>query len=425
MEKIALLFSGQGAQYIGMGKMLYDNFSVAKETFEEASSVLGFELEKLCFEGDNNELTKTENAQPALLTNSVAAFRVYMNEIGIAPAFVAGHSLGEFSALACTGAINFSDAVKIVRMRGLFMQEASALGVGSMAAITGIDRKIIEEECAKFSKNDNIVVVSNYNSPEQTVISGHREAVYELGELLAQKGARNIPLKVSAPFHSPLMNQAAVKLGEEMQKYKYNNFRWPVISNVTALPYSEPEKITSNMTMQMTSPVQWVNSMKFLQDQGVSVVVELGAGTVLRNLMKKNSSTIKAYSYDNSEDAKELKDIVASDEFLSQPDTKFRSTVITKSLAVAVCTRNRNWDNDEYQKGVVEPYRKIQELQRKLEEEKKEPTADEMRQALDMLVTVFNTKKTPVNEQMERFNEIFEATGTGDLFVDFIQGIKS
>ena len=418
MNKIALIFPGQGSQYIGMGKALCDRSNVARQTFEEANDAIGFDIKKLCLEGSIEELTKTENTQPAILAVSVAAFRTYMNEIGIEPEYLAGHSLGEISALTCTGGIQFSDAVKIVRERGRFMQEAVALGVGGMAAISGIEAEIIEKECRNYSTAEEVVVVSNYNSPEQIVISGHQGAVNRAGEKLKSLGARVTPLKVSAPFHSPLMSPAAERLKEELKKYKYNSFKYPVMSNVTSLPYKGYDRIEENLVKQIVEPVQWQKSIEYLVSQGVEITVEIGPQTVLRNMMKKNAPGIMAISYDKEEDLLKLnKEVGLNKEKVS--GKKNNSLLITRCLAIMVCTRNINWDNDEYQKGVVEPYRKIQELQNQLDKDGRQASKEQMLEALEMLRVGFKTKKTPLVEQIERFNQIFDETDTRDMFPQF------
>jgi len=415
MKKIAIVFPGQGSQYVGMAKSLCQSFKDAKETFEEASNSLGFDIEKLCNDGSIEELTKTENTQPAILTASVAAYRVYMKEIGIDPVVAAGHSLGEFSALCCSGGIEFADAVKIVRQRGKFMQEAVPVGIGGMAAISGVSLAIIEAECVKASVYGKIVAVSNYNSPDQIVISGNIEAVNEVGEKLKVVGARVIPLKVSAPFHSSLMQPAADKLKEELGKYSYGELKYPVIANVTAQPYPDKDSIIEYLTKQIIKPVRWQASMDYVQKQGVDLAIELGPQMVLRNLMKKNVPNLKTYSFDNEADVQDLKVRVNA----SEEEVSTGLEVITRCIAVAVCTKNSNWDEQEYQKGVVEPYRKVKNLKEEIEKEDRKATTDEIRQSLDMLKSVFNTKKTPKDEQIQRFNEIFEKSEIRQLFPSF------
>ncbi len=419
MKKTAFLFPGQGAQYVGMGKKLCDIYTSAARTFEEANDALEFNLSKLCFEGSIEELTKTENTQPALLTASVAAFRVFMEEYGIEPSYLAGHSLGEISALVCAGGMDFSDAVKIVRERGRFMQEAVPQGIGVMAAVSGIDRELIEKECGTYAGGKEVVVVSNYNSPDQIVISGHTSAVNAVGEKLKKLGANIIPLKVSAPFHSPLMQPAADRLRAELYKYTYKELKYPVLSNVTAQPYTGHTSINENLAAQIVSPVRWTESVLFLKQNAICTAVELGPKNVLKNLMKKNAPDIKTYSFDMEEDAELLKGELsegAESAGIYDPNSP---TVVTRCLATAVCTRNYNWDNDEYQKGVIEPYKRIQRLQEELEKQKKRPSKRQMEDALEMLRSVFRTKKTPSEEQAERFTQIFEETGTFELFQDF------
>ncbi len=418
MTKLALLFPGQGSQYVKMGKTLYEQSDLARQTFDEADEVLKFELKKLCFEGDIQELTLTRNAQPAILTASVAAYRVFMDQFKTSPVCAAGHSLGEYSALVCSGAVRFSDALRIVRQRGVFMQEAAdALGTGAMAAIVGLDKKLIEEECGKISTVSQIVVVSNYNAPTQTVISGNKEAVEKAGSRLGEMGGTVTFLKVSAPFHSPLMKPAADRLKEELSKYEYGSFNYPVISNVTSLPYESEREIIENLTVQLVAPVQWVASMQYLEKTGVDTAVEIGPQTVLRNLMKKNAQSIKTYSFDKSEDVEAL-----SKSMKEQSTDSIKAegpTVVTRCMAVAVCTRNTNWDNEEYRTGVIEPYKKMQQMQEEIESSGKRPTVEQMKEALSILGLIFRTKKTPVEEQIERFNQIFDETGTRQLFPDF------
>lgn len=417
MKNLCFIFPGQGSQCVGMGRKLYDEYQEARQTFEEANDILGFDLMKLCFEGPLDELTKTENAQPALLTSAVALFRVYMKEVGIEPNYSAGHSLGEYSALTCSGAMNLSDALKIVRKRGQFMQEAAALGTGAMAAVSGIEKAIIEESCREITNKEAVAGIACYNSPEQIVISGKKEAVVKAMEKLTALGARCVPLNVSAPFHSPLMASAAERLSEELQRYRFGDFKWPVIANVSALPYAGNGGIVESLTAQMVKPVQWQSSMEFLEGKGVDTAIEMGPQTVLKSLMRKISKGIVTYSYDKKEEREEVGRLFSS--IKNESTVTKKSELLSRCMAVAVCTKNNNWNNEEYQEGVVKPYGKIKELWQRLDKEGGEPTSEQMREALEMLRSVFITKKTPEEEQIERFNQIFNETGTRELLNDF------
>ncbi|WP_160670949.1 ACP S-malonyltransferase [Clostridium sp. C8-1-8] len=416
MKKIALLYPGQGSQYVGMGREFYERYKVFRETFEEASEVLGFNIGKLCLEGDIKKLTMTENTQPAILTMGFAMFKVYMEEIGIEPSYMAGHSLGEITALTCAGAIRFCDALTIVRNRGKFMQEAAAQGVGAMAAISNLDVSIIEELCSIYKDNGRLVVVSNYNSPSQTVISGYKEFVREVSDKLEQKGGQVSELSVSAPFHSPLMKSAAEKLEQELIKYKYEEPKYPVITNVTAMPYENSSEVVGNLIRQIVEPVRWQETIEYLDEQAIQIAIELGPKKVLTKLMKKNSNKIVAYSYDDNEEVKKLKDDISLISNVKENRMRF----LTRSMAIAVCTKNNNWNNDEYKRGVIEPYKKVQNIQVELEKAAKEPTMRHMEEALEMLMSVFRTKGTSVEEQNERLNQLFNETGTRNLFLDFI-----
>lgn len=423
MKKVALLFPGQGSQYIGMGKKFYERYPIAKETFEEANDALGFDIRKLCFEGDMEKLTMTKNTQPAILTMGVAMFRIYMQEIGIEPSYLAGHSLGEITALSCAGAIPFQDAVKMVHNRGKFMQETTEFGIGSMAAISGLSWKEIEDECKIKRESGKLVVISNYNALNQVVISGYKDAVEEVASNLHEKGGRITPLDVSAPFHSPLMKLASEKFGDELTKYEYSRLKWPVMSNITALPYEDSSRIAENLKKQIVEPVKWQATIEYLEKNKVEIGIELGPKTVLKNLMKKNSERIKAYSYDKEEDVQVLKTELNVNKNTGSIEKDNKMSVITRSMAIAVCTKNNNWDEKEYEKGVIQPYRKVKEIQAEIEREDKEPTIEQMREALKMMRSVFITKRTPEKEQIERFNQIFNETGTRHLFPDFMMPV--
>lgn len=408
MNKLAFLFPGQGAQYIGMGSKLCENFSVAGQVFDEANEALGFDLKKLCLQGSMDELTKTENTQPAILTASVAAFKVYMQEIGIKPDYTAGHSLGELSALCCAGGIEFTDAIRLVRQRGWLMQQAVPEGIGSMAAVSGVEKEIIEKECSRVSNEGNIVVVSNYNSLEQIVISGHVKAVNAVGEQLKSMGARVVYLKVSAPFHSPLMQPASDSFREELKKYNFCEMEWPVISNVTAKPYPGKDQIIDYLSVQITNPVKWQSTIEYLQNSGINKAVEMGPKAVLKNLLRSNTS-ISIFSSETREDILHLKKKLVSE---NETETVNNGMMfITRCIATAVSTKNQNWDENMYQKGVVESYQKLVALKEELIKESTQPTEEHIEEALHLLKQILDTKLLPDNEQKDRLNKLFIETG--------------
>ena len=287
---IAYVFPGQGSQYSGMGKDLADNFSVAKLVFEEANDTLGFDLAALCFTGSEADLKLTANTQPAILTTSIAALRVLEQEVEMLPAYTAGHSLGEYSALVAAGAMSFADAVKIVRQRGTFMQDAVPSGIGAMAAVMGIDREDLERLCEEAAETE-VVAVANYNSPGQSVIAGHANAVARAIALAKAKGAkRALSLPVSAPFHSALMAPAAQRLAEVLAPIQLSIFNCPVVSNVEAVPYQEMNRVKPLLIEQVCAPVRWEESILKLHDLNIDQYLEIGPGKVLSGLIKRIDS---------------------------------------------------------------------------------------------------------------------------------------
>ena len=288
---IAYVFPGQGSQYSGMGKDLADNFSAAKLVFEEANDALGFDLAALCFTGSEADLKLTANTQPAILTTSIAALRVLEQEVEMLPAYTAGHSLGEYSALVAAGAMSFADAVKIVRQRGTFMQDAVPSGLGAMAAVMGIDREDLERLCEEAAETE-VVAVANYNSPGQIVIAGHANAVDRAITLAKAKGAkRALSLPVSAPFHSALMAPAAQRLAEVLAPIQLSIFNCPVVSNVEAVPYQEMNRVKPLLVEQVCAPVRWEESILKLHDLNIDRYLEIGPGKVLSGLIKRIDNT--------------------------------------------------------------------------------------------------------------------------------------
>lgn len=404
MKKKVYLFPGQGSHYIGMGKKLYDKFDVAKQTFDEANEMLGFDLKKICFEGDFNELTKTSNLQPALLTYSVASYRTFTEEYGARADYMAGHSLGEISALTCAGVIDFVDGLKITRKRGMLMQNAVSEGVGAMAAIRKTNIMTIQKVCKAIQEEQGYVEVSNYNDRNQIVIAGYTQDVEEAIRRLEENGAEAKRLKVSAPFHCKLMEPIKAEFREELEKYTFKDTKYKVMSNITAEPYNSKDDVVELLTQQITNPVRWMHIMDYLRRKSVEIGIELGSGHVLRGL----ESAIYVFSYDDENDRKKLKDL----------DLTSTLPFFTRAMGIITATPNKNWNDDEYQKGVVDSYKVIQKLNNAYEKNEKQPSEEDMKTAIQMMVTSLRTKKVSNDEVLTRLNQLIWDSGTENIFSD-------
>ena len=302
MGKVAFVFPGQASHYPGMGKELAEQYPAARAVFSEADQALGFSISKMCFEGTEEDLKLTANTQPAILTCSVAVLRV-LAEKGLAPDFVAGHSLGEYSALVAAGALKFADAVQLVRKRGSYMQDAVPPGVGAMAAIMGLSPAVVADACKRAAKGE-ICSAANLNSSEQTVISGHASAVKRAVEIASQLGAkRAVILAVSAPFHSALMAPAQEKLEKDLKQTEFAVLRVPLVTNVDADTIASGEEAREALIRQVTMPVRWEESVRLLIDEGVNTFVEVGPGRVLSGLLRQIERSVATL---NVEDEKSL-----------------------------------------------------------------------------------------------------------------------
>jgi len=311
MKRTAIIFPGQGSQYVGMGRDLYDNFKIVKETYEEACDSLSYDIKKLSFYGPLQTLTLTKYAQPAILTHSISALRILESETSLVDnkshLIVAGHSLGEISALTGAGSFNFFDAVKLVSERAIYMHSSCPPGTGTMAAIIGIKSKDVNEVCRSLSSPEYFLVPANFNSETQTIISGHVDAIKKTFKRFSSMGARTITLSVSAPFHSPYMNYASLMLKESLENIAVAKPSISYIANYNAKlygPETDPEMISINLVRQVYSPVQWLDTMKLMKKMNTESSVEIGPGKVLTRLMQQSNRSLTCKNLDKIHDLK-------------------------------------------------------------------------------------------------------------------------
>ena len=301
MGKCAYVFPGQGSQSVGMGRAIAETNDLARDVFKEADNVLSYRLSDLCFNGPESDLRLTENTQPAILTTSVALWKAFSTRAP-EPDFVAGHSLGEYSALVAAGVFTFADAVRTVRARGQFMEDAVPAGTGSMAAVLGMEREALEELCREISAQHGTVELANLNCPGQIVISGTRAGVEAAVKQAKTAGARRaMPLAVSGPFHSSLMAPAGERLKDVLNEVDIQAARVPVVANVSARPLHHKEEIKQALVRQVASPVLWEDSVRWMLEQGVDTFVEIGPGRVLSGLIRKIDRRVAVYNVEDPE----------------------------------------------------------------------------------------------------------------------------
>lgn len=309
MRKKAFMFPGQGAQYIGMGKGFYENEEVSREIFDQASHITGLDIPALCFE-ENHRLSITEYTQIAMVTVEIAILKALQNR-GIHPDVAAGLSLGEYGAIVAAGAMRESDALAIVRRRGIYMQEAVPEG-GAMSAVLGLDAGVIEEVCGS---TEGIVSIANYNCPGQIVITGEAGAVRKAGEMLKEKGAKKVvPLKVSGPFHSQMLTEAGERLGKDLDRIYFPEFPIPYVANLTADYVTGPDKIKELLKLQISSPVRWQQSVERMLADGVDTFVEIGPGKTLSSFVKKINKEVTVLNIDQYEDLAKVVEVLANAE---------------------------------------------------------------------------------------------------------------
>lgn len=311
--RLAFVFPGQGSQYVGIGRDLYETYPEAQAAFDESDEILGFDLSRLCFEGPKGELDDTINTQPAIFTMSIACLKALNPLFSLNPLFCAGHSLGEYTALVAAEALDFADGLRLVRERGRLMKEAGERNPGGMAAIIGLDDAAVEEICREASAavGGLGVVCANFNSPGQVVISGEKEALERAMPLANERGARRvIPLAVSISSHSALMKPAADSLADFVAQTQFRPPKIPLVANVTAAPMTEVDEIKHELIKQLISPVRWAESVRYMIAQGVTTFVEIGPGNVLAGLIKRISKEVQVVS---------VEDVASVQQFIDMP----------------------------------------------------------------------------------------------------------
>jgi [acyl-carrier-protein] S-malonyltransferase len=428
-QRTALLFPGSGSQYVGMGKKLYSEYEIVRRIIEEANDTLGMDLGRLCFEGSVIKLNRTENILTSVLTVSVAMFNVYMQNFDTPPYCLAGHSLGEYSALCCSGAISFADALMIVKKRAELAEKARKQENGAMTVLKSISPETVKKICMEVANGDISISIACFNSPTQVIVSGSERLILTVEKEGLKRGAEIVPFIGSPPYHSPLMTGILGELEEELSKYTWKDMRYPIISNVTAQPYQAKDKIIEQLLLQMHKPVLWQQTMDYLQNQcGIDVIVEVGPQSVLKELAKENNSSFMAFSMDDAEDYKKLENILkitkgkATTDVCEHTSDK-RLKAIKMCLGIAASTKNNNPDHSAHA-DFVYAYNVINDMKGSLDKRRADPSDEQVLEALEMLKIIFSSRQTPLHEQQSRCKYLLEKTNinrTDEAIYNFIK----
>lgn len=397
---IVFMFPGVGSHQTGMGKQLYDTFSLVKETFEEASDTLGFSLAELCFSPEHKgELDKLEHSQTSLVCLGVAAYRVFLHVIGLEPSYLMGYSLGEYTALCCAGALSFADTLRLVQERGRLVSDVAQRIDGTMAWVTNLPSTVVEEICRECTNEGNLVSVSAYDTPLKTSISGTKHAIRKAGEKVVERGGIALPIKMSGPFHSPMMQEVTHPFSHLLKSVSFASPRWPVIANRHAQPYRSAASIVENLTQQLVEPLRWLSSIAYVKEQGAEVAIELGPKNILQFLLSNNTRQITAYGLEKPADLAKLHAAL----FIQESEFK---TMMAACLAVVAGTKNWNQDLSIYQEQVVCPFEHIQNLYEELEKKQIAPSRAQATLALQMAQGALRAKHVPPPYQYKYIKKI-------------------
>lgn len=414
MIRATIVFPGLGSQCVGMGKTLCEEYQEAREVYEEAGDILHIDMRRICSEGTIGELFKPDIAQLALFTTGMALYRTCLAAYDIKPVVMAGHSMGEYTALVAANVIKFSDALHIIRHRSKLTKEMIDAGTGSMAIVDGLSYKQAEAFCLECSDKDSYAVVSCYNSPEQVALSGHIGAMVKVERKILECSTANVsPIYASAPFHSEIMRNMAEELKTELQKLKFNKSEIDVLSNVSGLPYRNEREVTKLLYEQLLKPVRWMHIMDYMIYKNVDYVIEMSSLSVLRNLIKPYCN-VETYSFGQKETRKELQNILENKNSTGQVLELNR--VIPHILGKATSTKNYEYDIENYKNNVQKPYELLKELYLKNKSHDLKTDIQEVSKALELLKTILNGKKIDRMEQDKIFASIHQRTRIKNLF---------
>ncbi|WP_281424866.1 ACP S-malonyltransferase [Paenibacillus tritici] len=400
-NSLCFAFPGVGSQYSGMSKELYEQYSIVRETFEEASDTLHMDMRQLCFDSEEEEkLHKLEYSKPALVCSGIACYRVFAEETGLQPAATMGYSLGEYTALCCAGVISFKDTLEIVHKRALIINEATSGTEGTMAWVINLDCRKVEEICSEALSEGIVIYVSAVDAPAKTSISGTMASIQKVASRLEDSGGMVIPIPMSGPFHSLFMKEAADLLRGILDQYSFSKPRWEVVANWNALPYpDEIGSIKDNLSLQLIHPVRWRNSIEYLLTAGIDSVVELGPKTVLTYLTAINTDRLKSYSVDKPADV-----VTVRQALLLEQNDYLR--VLKHSLAAVAATKNHNADMTNYVSAVSEPYQQIKGLYHDCNHQQRELTTPQIHDVLRTVNSILTAKGLPEDERIRRMRKV-------------------
>lgn len=425
MKNIAMLFPGQGAQYVGMAQQLLANDAQSRQLFAEASEVLSQDMTALCSTAGAEQLNQTQFTQPALVLCGVAAYRRFVRDTGLTPVVMAGHSIGEITALIAANALSLADGLRLAQARGAAMAALSAPGEMGMTAVVKLSRDKVEQICQAQPGFGETFVIANYNSAAQLVLSGTVSALASVEPVLKAAGANCITLRVSGAFHSPFMQQAAAQVAPLFHDVPFAQPKIPVIANVNARLYQQAADIAPSLLAQISAPVLWQDSIERLAGgefnadlplagAGIDLYLDMGPGVVLKKLTQVLLPAAPAFALDHAEDQAPLARALEVD----IRNRRYQPAFVGKCMAVAVATRNQNFDEAAYQQGVLQPYQQLKSLHDSLQASQQSADLSQMRQALQWLAQIMTTKAASPSEQQQRLHEIVRVTGTEHLLTE-------